>query len=448
MSPEHLNLDSPLPRIAMVSTHGYVAARPPLGAADTGGQVVYVLELAKHLARSGYEVDIWTRRFEDQAQVEPVADRVRIIRVPCGGVKFLPKEYLYESLEEWHEHAMRLVRRCGLQYQFINSHYWDAAVAGQRLAENLHAPHVHTPHSLGIWKRRLMEADCAGDPEKLERQYNFTKRIHYERLLYEAAELVIATSPQQMDVLVKDYEVAAGRCRMIPPGYDDNRFFAVSDASRDAIRQCLGISGKVILAVGRLARNKGYDLLVNAFEVVAKREAEAILLLAAGGEDLTARERTILEELTQQVERMALGDRIRFAGFIPDDQLADYYRAADAFVLSSRYEPFGMAAVEAMACGAPSVITVHGGLCRALTFGRHALFADPFDKEDLGITMLKVFRHPRLRARMARMGAHKMRSLFTWSGIAHQLLAAVEQREASKTQFYDGEWEDPWRDSD
>src|SRR6187402_2164425 len=74
---------SALPRIAMVSTHGFVAANPPLGAADTGGQVVYVLELSKKLALLGYQVDIWTRRFEDQPEIEPVSDRVRIIRIPC-----------------------------------------------------------------------------------------------------------------------------------------------------------------------------------------------------------------------------------------------------------------------------------------------------------------------------------------------------------------------------
>ncbi len=431
-----------------MSTHGYVAASPPLGAADTGGQVVYVLELAKKLAQLGYEVDIWTRRFEDQPQLEPVAERVRIIRMPCGGRKFIPKEYLYEKLEEWHEHAMRFLNKHRLQYQFINSHYWDAAVAGQRLSEALRAPHVHTPHSLGIWKKRLMEADYPGNEQKFEQQYNFSKRIHFEHLLYEAAELVIATSPQQMDLLVKDYDVPTGRCRMIPPGYDDNRYYAVSDASRAAIRQQLGFTGQVIMAVGRLARNKGYDLLIEGFELVAKREPQAVLYLACGGENLNPGEHTMLADLQAQVAGLQLQDRVQFAGFIPEAQLADYYRAADAFVLSSRYEPFGMAAVEAMACGTPTVVTVHGGLCRALAFGRHALFADPFDKEDLGITMVKIFRHPRLRARLARMGAHKMRSLFTWSGIAHQLLAAVEHRETSKTLYYDGEWEDPWRDSD
>lgn len=98
-------------RIALVSTHGYVAAEPPLGAADTGGQVVYVLELAKHLGQLGYGVDIWTRRFEQQAAFEMVDERVRILRARCGGNDFIPKEYLYAKLGEWAENALRIIKR-------------------------------------------------------------------------------------------------------------------------------------------------------------------------------------------------------------------------------------------------------------------------------------------------------------------------------------------------
>jgi mannosylfructose-phosphate synthase len=156
----------------------------------------------------------------------------------------------------------------------------------------------------------------------------------------------------------------------------------------------------------------------------------------------------ILGELKELVAQLNLQEKVQFGSFVPDDQLADYYRAAELFVLSSRYEPFGMTAIEAMASGAPTVVTVHGGLYRALTFGRHALFADPFDKEDLGITMLKVFRHPRLRTRMARMGAHKARSLFTWTGVAQQLLAMVEQRPGAAVVLTDNEWDEPWNDAD
>lgn len=448
MPQDILNAASSFQRIAMVSTHGYVAATPPLGAADTGGQVVYVLELSKKLAQLGYEVDIWTRRFEDQPELEQVAEQVRIIRMPCGGRNFIPKEYLNEKLPEWSENALRFIKRHGLKYEFINSHYWDAGVAAQRLSDALDVPHVHTPHSLGLWKKRQMENDYPGDAAKFEEQYNFTERIQQERLLYASADLLIATTPPQLDLLKEDYEAPEANCRMIPPGYDDNRFFPTGEGTRNGIRQRLGFSGKVVMAVGRLARNKGYDLLIRGFSVLATREPEAVLYLAVGGTETTLLEQTILDELSELVAKLDLGEKVRFGSFISDDQLPDYYRAADLFVLCSRYEPFGMTAIEAMASGTPTVVTVHGGLYRALTFGRHALFADPFDKEDLGITMAKVFRHSGLSKRLSRMGAHKARSLFTWTGIAQQIIALVEQRPGATLVLADNEWDEPWNDAD
>src|SRR3954469_19206571 len=107
------SFDSPLRRIAMVSTHGYVAAQPPLGAADTGGQVVYVIELSKKLAQLGFEVDIWTRRFENQPEIDDINEHVRVIRVPCGGPQFRAKEYLVRFLAEWAENALRFIDKNG-----------------------------------------------------------------------------------------------------------------------------------------------------------------------------------------------------------------------------------------------------------------------------------------------------------------------------------------------
>jgi mannosylfructose-phosphate synthase len=159
-------------------------------------------------------------------------------------------------------------------------------------------------------------------------------------------------------------------------------------------------------------------------------------------------ETKLLADLKAAAERTGFSDRIQFASFIADEDLPDYYRAADIFVLCSRYEPFGMTAIEAMASGTPTVVTVHGGLYRALAFGRHALFADPFDREDLGITIAKILRHARLRARLARMGAHKARSLFTWTGVAQQLVAAVEKRPAAVLALEDSEWDEPWYDAE
>ena len=116
-------------------------------------------------------------------------------------------------------------------------------------------------------------------------------------------------------------------------------------------------------------------------------------------------------------------------------------------MLSSRYEPFGMTAIEAMACGTPTVVTTHGGLYRAVSFGRHALYADAFDREDLGITSSRCSSTRAWRQRLSRMGAHKARSLFTWTGIAQQLVSLVEER-ATPQAFVDNEWDEPWNDGD
>lgn len=431
----------------MISTHGYVAANPPLGAADTGGQVVYVLELAKKLAQLGYDVDIWTRRFEAQPDMDIVNGRVRVIRMRCGGDEFIAKEYLSEDLMEWSENALRFIKRHKLKYEFVNSHYWDAGIAGQRLADALKVPHVHTPHSLGIWKKNRMEQDYPDKAATFDQEFNFTERIRQEIILYHNCDIVLATTPPQHDMVIEDYGVPRRRVAMIPPGYDDNRFFPVSEATRASIRKRFGFKKPTIVAIGRLATNKGYDLLVEAFGVTAKRIPDAELRLSVGGKQKDKQERKILADIKLRAQELGLEKRVKFDSFISDEDLPDYYRAADLFVLSSRYEPFGMTAIEAMACGTPTIVTVHGGLFRAVSFGRHALFADTFDAEDLGITMMKPLRHQKLRNRMKRMGAHKARSLFTWTGIAQQLIGLVEGRPGPHA-IDEDDWDEPWHDGD
>jgi mannosylfructose-phosphate synthase len=436
-SPTSRKRKRPQQRIAMISTHGYVATEPPLGLPDTGGQVVYVVELSRKLAQLGHKVDIWTRRFEGQPEEEYVDEDVRILRMPCGGKDFIPKEYLYKKLPEWTENALRYIKRKKLSYAFINSHYWDAGLAGQHMAEVLAIPHIHTPHSIGAWKKRQMETDFPDDKEKLEKTYNFSRRIHHETILYRECDMVIATSPIQLDMFKSDYEVGPDKLRMIPPGYDDNRFYPLSEATRQTIRQNFGMQGKVVASIGRLSRNKGFDLLVDAFSVVAEREPEAHLRLALGTETDSTTEDPMLGKLHQQIKDLGLTDRVTITGSLPDEEMPDYYRGADVFCLPSRYEPFGMTAIEAMACGTPTVITTHGGLYRTMTFGVDALYADAFDKYDYGLSILKILRHVDIRRRLAVNGAHRVRSRFTWTGIAQQLLAAVETRDGVVLNVFD-----------
>jgi mannosylfructose-phosphate synthase len=412
-------------RIMMISTHGYVAAEPEFGKPDTGGQVVYILELSKCLARMGYAVDILTRRFEDQPFVERIGERIRVLRFPCGGEEFIPKEVLCESNPEWVESVSRWINVERLTYKLINSHYWDAGLAGQSLANRFGIPHVHTPHSIGSWKRDNM----GGDPDEMETKYNFRKRIREEKVIYDECNLLIATTPAQRDVLTGDvYDVPLEKIRVIPPGYDDQRFYPVSLSTRQMTKAALGLEGRIILALGRMAKNKGYDLLLRAMPAVFDRVADAKLVLAVGSTEPNEQERSLIRGLYDLAHELRIADRVIFNDFIPDVELADYYRAAEVFALSSRYEPFGMTAIEAMACGTPTVVTTEGGLCEQVAWGIEALYANPFDPEAFGHAIATVLQHPQVANQLSKFGPRKARSCFTWTGIAQQLLVSLETR--------------------
>jgi len=403
----------------MISTHGYVAAEPEFGMPDTGGQVVYVLELSKHLARLGYRVDIYTRKFEKQKQIEKVDDRVRVIRIPCGGKEFIPKETLCEDIPEWVENATEYIQSKKLTYTFINSHYWDAGLAGQGVANRLDIPHLFTPHSIGAWKRDNMD----GDPAELEEKYNFNKRIREEKVIFDECDVVIATTGQQRHVLLGgDYDVPESKIQVIPPGYDDTRFYPVSYATKQALKKELDAEGPIVLALGRLARNKGYDLLIESMPAVVERVPEARLLLAIGSNQLSEFEEGLLQELKEKAASLGISDKVIFRGYVPDELLADYYRVADVFALSSRYEPFGMTAVESMACGTPTVVTTEGGLWPLLTWGVDALYANPFDPPAYGHAIANILQFPRVYQQLAKYGSQTARARFTWTGISQSIL--------------------------
>ena len=132
------------------------------------------------------------------------------------------------------------------------------------------------------------------------------------------------------------------------------------------------------------------------------------------------------EEYRQLAAELGIADCVRFMDYIPDEELADYYRAADMFALSSRYEPFGMTAVEAMACGTPTIVTTEGGLWEQVIWGREAVYANPFDPAAFGHAMAFVLQYDAIYDRLAKFGCQKARAHFTWTGIAQQLISLVD----------------------
>lgn len=198
----------------MVSLHGYVSVAPPVGATDSSSQTRYVLELSKMLSELGYAVDIWMRRMEDQTEIDVINDLMRIIRIPCGGLDFLPREELWRHLPEWSDLALEHIGKTGVRYEFFNSHYWDAGMAAQFLSAILNVPHIHTPHTLGIWQQHQLENKFPGRGAVFETQYHFQRQIMEERRLYGDCDLVVALNEIQLELLSRDYDVPSDKLRL------------------------------------------------------------------------------------------------------------------------------------------------------------------------------------------------------------------------------------------
>jgi mannosylfructose-phosphate synthase len=410
--------------ILMLSVHGYVAGEPELGKPDTGGQVVYVLELAKRFSRLGYHVDLVTRRFEDQPEYDEVNENFRVWRIPFGGKDFIRKEDMHDHLGDFVTNCLAAIRNRGRQYSIVYSHYWDGGWAGQKIAEELAIPHVHTPHSLGWWKQHNMGTDMK--KQEMEKAYRFEERIRQEFLVYRNCDHIIATTEPQTELLQAHYDVLERQITVIPPGMDENRFSPVRQEEVSDLRKRYAFKEHDVFVVGRMAHNKGYDLLLRAMPTVIDLVPDARLIAAIGSEDSKQDDEGVAG-LKALADELGIADKIKWIQYVPDEQLADHYRTGCVFALSSRYEPFGMTAIEAMACGTPAVVTVHGGLSEIIDYGNQALFADPNRPVEYGTMLAMPMLYPRLAHELSVEGSRFARRSFGWTGIAKRIIAIFDR---------------------
>jgi mannosylfructose-phosphate synthase len=206
---------------------------------------------------------------------------------------------------------------------------------------------------------------------------------------------------------------------------DENRFSPVRMEDKRLLQEKLGFGKYDVLVVGRMAKNKGHDLLIRSMPTLLKLVPEA-RLVAAIGSDESKQDIKGVNELKKIAKELGIEDRIVWRPYIPDEELADYYRAAAIFALASRYEPFGMVAIEAMACGTPAVVTVHGGLKDLIDFGNQALFADPHRPEEYGTMLAMPMLYEDLALEISVEGARFARRMFGWTGIAKKMLAIFD----------------------
>ncbi|MGB2599272.1 MAG: glycosyltransferase [Candidatus Omnitrophota bacterium] len=402
-------------RICMLTIHGYVDPKPVLGKTDTGGQVTYVLELSKALAKLGVKVDIYTRRFQKKKTVENVSKNVRIIRIPCGGEKFIAKERLLPYLDTFVRNMEYFIKKEGLKYDVFHSHYWDAGYVAMKLTERLDYFFIHTFHSLGAWKKEQM----GGNPKKMEKLYNFKKRIKWEKVIFKKAKAFTMTSTDMIRRSRKFYKYKKGNYTVLPAGVNTDFFRLLKKGEKE---KHIDVPQNYIFWVGRFASNKGLDHMLNAFAGTVTKVKDIFLVIGGGSKVPKLEEKKIKRDLWKIINRTHIKNRVFFTGYIKDKLMPSYYRRAKFFVLPSRFEPFGMTAAEAMACGSATIISRRAGIRKYLTNKRNCLLVNPANKKDLSWAFQILNRNQAFRNKIGKNGMRLVRNAFCWTSLAEKSL--------------------------
>ncbi|MGH2517550.1 MAG: glycosyltransferase [Ktedonobacterales bacterium] len=348
-------------RVAMISLHTSPLA--PLGRTrDAGGMNVYVRELSRELGHGSIYVDIFTRRSDPSLPlVQWINERVRLIHIPAGPPTLLPPTELYPYVDEFARRVARFAERGEHGYDLIHSHYWLSAAAGMALAREWDVPHMTMFHTV-----ERLKGQQYGDPNAPITRAGAV-RIEQEGRIAASVDCITVSTEHEGEQLRKLYGLPASMLRVIPCGVDLRTFTPGTPAQRRADQQALSPDGlPMLLFVGRLDPIKELDLLL---ESVARMRARARLFIVGGNPDGDAE----VERLRGRAAALGIADWVVFPGAVPQTELARYYRAADVLVVTSRYESFGLAAVEALACGTPVVSGAVGGLTSIVRDGENGL---------------------------------------------------------------------------
>ncbi len=419
--------------------------------ADTGGQTKYVLELAKSLslAEDVELVEIVTRYIKDKGissdysvQEEAVNEKLKIIRIRCGGSKYIRKELLWPHLEEFTDKSIKYIKSKGRLPDIIHSHYADAGFVGMQLSEFLNVPFIHTAHSLG--KNKLNNLLAQGiEFKEIEKRYKLEKRIKVEEDIIRKSQKIITSTQQEIVQQYGLYKTSlAAKFVVIPPSIDIDKFYPFNERReweeepqkiRDGIRDRLwkfftNMHKPMILSLCRPEKRKNISGLIEAYGESKELQARANLAIFAGiRKDITQMpdiEREVLTEMLLLMDKynlygkMAIPKRHDFEYEVPE-----LYRTAaetrGVFVNSAYNEPFGLTLIEAASSGLPIVATNDGGPREIIANLQNGELVDVNNHKNISDAIMKIISEEEVWNSYSTNGISRIRNFYTWE--AHTL---------------------------
>ena len=436
---------------------------------DFGGQLVYVKDVTLALGRMGHQVDIVTRRirdpewpgFEAEQDDYPGEPNVRIVRLPCGGDRFLRKQDLWPHIgPEWVPRLIDFYHREGRQPDVATSHYGDAGLAAALWRQQGGPRYTFTAHSLGAQKLERLLIYNHADIETLDRDLFFARRIAAERVaMNHAARVITSTRQEQREQYAHlAYQGAINtadnaRFSVIPPGVnlhifdsgvhgpDDERIATHIEQvlARDIAEARRGLP--TVICSSRLEAKKNHVGLVLAFARSAELLTAANLLLVVHGlEDLhhgmglSPEEQPIMDKVVATCEAAGLWGKVAGCSLESQTELAAAYRylarRRSVFALPALYEPFGLAPLEAIAAGLSACVTRFGGPSESLydagTNTEYGVLVDSADPGAIAQGLLRLVGHDNEWERFRAAGRRRVLERYTWEATASGYLDVLE----------------------
>jgi D-inositol-3-phosphate glycosyltransferase len=403
-----LKIRDSIPSIAFISVNGDPAAE--IGEEETGGQSVYLLQTARILVTFGWQVDMFTRKANPNIPtIVNHFPNCRTIRLTAGPEGYVSRDQAFEYMPQFLKGFEDFQRKHNIYYSLIHTHYWLSGWIGLQLKMKTQVSIVHTYHSLAAVKyQAIPNQPSIGDT-----------RLLLEKQILEQTDVVVATSPQEAEDL-RCYVSPKGNVKVIPCGVDINNFHPLHKVDARS-RLGLDLNEQIVLYVGRFDFRKGIETLVQACALSKARLTNQLRLIIVGGsrpDRIDGKERSRIELV---VKALGLTERVTFAGQIGHDVMPLFYSSADVCVIPSHYEPFGLVALEAMACGTPVVASETGGLKFTVLQDQTGLLVPPKDSSAFAEAIDLILADQALAKGMGMKAVAHVQESLSWKKVTIEL---------------------------
>jgi D-inositol-3-phosphate glycosyltransferase len=371
----------------------------PRHATGLRGDEIRTRELARKLAATGHQVTIYTARhcpdLPDSTQHNGV--RVEQIGPPVTSVKELlvgMSAFSGRLREHWLKDAPDVVHAVR----------WTGGLAALTAAKGLGLPVIQTFPSLGVAERR----------HRIDPGTTSTERIRLEPAIGRTANAVVAGNSGDASDLAK-LGVPRRSIKVIPCGVDTDRYAPVGPTAKRNGRPRL-------VTVTELTQARALDTLLRALS----RVPDAELIVAGGPERAKLRKDSAYRDLSALAASLGVKDRVTFTGRVDEDELPPLLRSAELFVNTSEYEPAGMVALDAMACGTPVITSAAGAPADAIEDGTTGVMVPPGRPALLAYHIRQLLARPMMLEALGVAAADRARSRYSWDRIARETVAVYE----------------------